>query len=139
MAQFQTNSKVYAGNSEVTMFENQKGGLFERPSPDFNRVCLESYRHYLSDAQIVSSQYRNLSFSAYIRVPINDRKWLPESYIGEFTGKEYSVQGDNYLQISYSANKKTFKPDGLGSVLCSYSEVIFLAWVKEDDVSDTGY
>ena len=139
MGNFQKNSKIYAGANSVKMFENVVGGFLTKPKPDFENICLKAYRRYLGDAEIASSTYKRLNFLPYINIPITDREWLPESYIGTFTGKTYDTGSETFIQVEYMANKRTFKPSGVRDVVCAYSDIQRLAWVNENEVSETGY
>lgn len=141
MGNFQKNSKIYAGDKPVTMFENNGVGWFTNHTPDFEHTCLKAYRKFLGDAEIKSNVYKNLTFLPYISLngsESDDRIWLAESYIGIATGKTYRNGSDTFIEVQYTANKKTFKPSKAG-IVAAYSEIERLAWVNENEVSDTGY
>ena len=141
MGNFQKNSKIYAGDKPVTMFENNGVGWFTNHTPDFENTCLQSYRRFLGDAEIESNVYKNLTFLPYYPpygLESKDRIWLAESYIGIATGKTYTNGSDTFIEVQYTANKKTIKPAN-GGYVAAYSDIERLAWVKENEVSDTGY
>lgn len=136
MAQFSENSKVYAGNNSVSMFENIKSsGLFSKETADFTDTCITYYRKYLSEQEEERGEYKNLNFLPYSSTPILQRYWLPESFIGVATGKRISISGASYIQVQYDANKITFN----NQEMASYSVIQRLAWVSESQVSETGY
>lgn len=141
MAKLEKDSKIFAGDKAVTMFENNGIGWFTNHTPDFKNTCLRAYRKFLGDSEIKSNVYKNLTFTAYpspYGLESDDRVWLAESYIGTFTGKTYNNGSDTFIEVQYTANKKTIKPSG-GEYVVAYADIERLAWVNQDEVSDTGY
>lgn len=134
---FLKNQDVYASSNEVKMHENGKR-LFSNSSPDFDNICVNYYRQYTGEMHNIKD-FARLTFYPYSPTEITERIWLPESFIGTFTGKEYGVGRNAYIQVEYSANKITYKNPNNKGTMQAYEDIKRLAWIKKSEASDTGY